>query len=329
MSNMIVRPPQSFLDGLGNPAVGWRVFIGKPNTDPTLETDRIDITDGVGGEIVSNPFYINQDGQPMNANGQVIVPVIAQQQYSMVFQSQDGGILKRFTSLIGDGLSGGGGGSGGVGIPDFTFNNLDQAKAFDLSGENFIFIKASASGWEGTASGSNIASFYYRNGTSGTPSSGDANKFYDSQGNGWVLAKSVTEKALESQIDAIPESYFAGNLEPITLPQGQYIFTGYGLVYNGTDSYVTSASLTTGDDFSSGSFLANVSADQLVTANNGNWTTAQNTISLGLTSGTSEGITGFSFNGTISADGEAVLQINGTGTNAQVYDAWIKYEKVN
>jgi len=196
MSKMIVRPPQFWANPWGNPAEDYDVYVGLPNQEPTQEQYQLDITDGVGGPIVSNPFKITK-GLAKNANGQIITPVINQQEYSLFFSSPSGGGIK-IAKFIGDGLSSNGGSGGG--IPDLTINNLDQALQTDLSAYNFVFIKSESSGWEGSANGPSIVSFYYRDGTTGAASSGDENKFFDLSGNGWSLAKTVAEKKLEDSI---------------------------------------------------------------------------------------------------------------------------------
>ena len=203
MSKMIVRPPQFWANPFGNPAEDYNVYVGAPNYDPRQEQYQLDITDGVDGPIVSNPFKVNK-GLAKNANGELITPVINQQEYSLFFESPSGGGIE-IAKFIGDGLSSNGGGSGG-GIPDLTINNLDQALQTDLSAYNFVFIKSENSGWEGTANGPSIVSFYYRDGTTGAESSGDDNKFFDLSGNGWSLAKTVGEKNLEARIDAIADT---------------------------------------------------------------------------------------------------------------------------
>ena len=200
---MIVRPPQFWANPFGNPAEDYNVYVGAPNYDPRQEQYQLDITDGVDGPIVSNPFKVNK-GLAKNANGELITPVINQQEYSLFFESPSGGGIE-IAKFIGDGLSSNGGGSGG-GIPDLTINNLDQALQTDLSAYNFVFIKSENSGWEGTANGPSIVSFYYRDGTTGAESSGDDNKFFDLSGNGWSLAKTVGEKNLEARIDAIADT---------------------------------------------------------------------------------------------------------------------------
>ena len=197
---MIVRPPQFWANPFGNPAEDYNVYVGVPNYSPRQEQYQLPITDGVDGPIVSNPFKVSK-GLAKNANGELITPVINQQEYSLFFESPSGGGIE-IAKFIGDGLSSEGGGSGG-GIPDLTLNNLEQAQQTSLSSYNFVFIKSESSGWEGTASGPSIVSFYYRDGTTGTPSGGDEKKFFDLSGNGWSLAKTVTEKDLQTQIDQI------------------------------------------------------------------------------------------------------------------------------
>lgn len=197
MTQMIVRPPQFWANPFGNPAEDYNVYVGVPNYSPRQEQYQLDITDGVDGPIVSNPFKVNK-GLAKNANGEIITPVINQQEYSLFFESPSGGGIE-ISKFIGDGLSSNGGGSGG-GIPDLTINNLDQALQTDLSDYNFVFIKSESSGWEGSENGPSVVSFYYRDGTTGAASSGDENKFFDLSGNGWSLANSVTEKALTADV---------------------------------------------------------------------------------------------------------------------------------
>ncbi|MCP4282267.1 MAG: hypothetical protein GY776_20000, partial [Alteromonas sp.] len=106
MTQMIVRPPQFYADPLGNPAEGWLVYVGKPNKDPKQPANQLPITDGVGGPSVSNPYTVT-NGQARNANGELIIPVIEQQEYSMRFESPAGGQFWEVPRFIGDGLSSG------------------------------------------------------------------------------------------------------------------------------------------------------------------------------------------------------------------------------
>ncbi len=201
---MIVRPPFFHPDTLGNPAIEWRVYVGKPNLSPRQEINQLDVLDLETGNQVSQPYFINVDGYPVNSNGQKITPVIDQQEYSLRFESPAGGSPFEWKRLIGDGLSGSDGG-GGNGIPDAVLNNLQQGLGQDLNAANYVFIKAENSGWEGTATGADISSFYYRDGTVDIPSAGtgDSGQWFDAAGVRYTLAKSVQEQANEAAIASI------------------------------------------------------------------------------------------------------------------------------
>ena len=195
---MIVRPPQFFINPFGELAEQYSVYIGKPFQDPTQEISQLAITDGKSGELLKQPVIIS-NGVARNEGGQQVLITTNTQNYSMTYVSSNGSVIYKESDMFGDALESGGGGGGG-GIPEEIFNNLQQALAEDLTGINYIFIKGETAGWEGTEGGPTINSLYYYTGSTGEPSTGDSQTFYDSTGNEWGLAKSVAEQDNEAGI---------------------------------------------------------------------------------------------------------------------------------
>ena len=194
MTQMIVRPPNLYLDNLGNPLEGT-MFVGKSNLDPQQEENQLICRDGIGGAILAQPIIV-QNGITKNTDGQTVVVVIEAQQYSVRYLNLNGRVIDELSSdkLIGDALSDGGG--SGAGIPDRTLNNFTQALNENLDGVNFIYIKSQSTGWEGTEEGPTITEFYYYTGGTGPASTGDTENytfFYDTNGNEF---KKVTDPAL-------------------------------------------------------------------------------------------------------------------------------------
>jgi hypothetical protein len=198
MTQMIVRPPQFWVNPFGDLAENYKIYVGKSNQDPTQGISQLQVTDGKNGAIVQQPILVT-NGITRNADGQQILPVINAQQYSIYYEANNG--VERYSEaeFFGDGLEAAGGGGGGS-IAENVFNNLDQALAEDLTGINYIFIQSTASGWEGTDSGPAINSLYYYSGGTGSPSTGDDQVFYDAIGNEWKLAKSVAGQVNEAGI---------------------------------------------------------------------------------------------------------------------------------
>jgi hypothetical protein len=199
MSQMIVRPPQFFINPFGELAEQYSVYVGKPFQDPEQPSSQLVVTDGKSGEILEQPIIIT-NGVARNAGGQQVLMAINTQNYSITYKAANGKDVYKESDMFGDALESGGSSGGGGGIPEQTFNNRQQALAADLTGLNYIFIKGETAGWEGTENGPTINSLYYYTGGTGEPSTGDSEAFYDAAGNEWGLAKSVSEQVNEAGI---------------------------------------------------------------------------------------------------------------------------------
>lgn len=178
---MFIQAIPQYLDPYGQPAVGFLVYIGRSNTDPRVESNKLTITDGMAGGIVSNPYQIDQAGFPRNSNGQRCNPYISGDEYSIMYCSPAGSVLWQNPRQIGDNAAAQTGVTGdivGAVISDFA-----KAKSIDLSEYDTIYVQSYAAGWDQTPTGP-IGGFYaYRTGSMSTPSSGNPGKFCDSVGN--------------------------------------------------------------------------------------------------------------------------------------------------
>lgn len=178
---MFIRPPQFYPLPAGTPAYNCLVYIGLPNTDPTIEANKLDITNGSGGSAVANPYTINAQGKPRNTNGEKITPYITENEYCIEFRSMNGALIDREPHMKSDAL----GASGGAGssVVDAVINSFAAALISDLSSFDTIYIQSYAASWEGTATGP-VGGFYaYRTGSLGAAGTGHPGAFYDSLGN--------------------------------------------------------------------------------------------------------------------------------------------------
>lgn len=178
---MFIRPPQFYPLPAGTPAFGCLVYIGLPNTDPTIEANKLDITNGAGGAAVANPYYINAQGKARNTNGEKISPYITENEYCIEFRSPNGALIDRDPHFKSDAL----GASGGAGssVVDSVLDSFTTALITDMSAYNLVYIQSYAAGWEGTATGP-VGGFYaYRTGSLGSAGTGQPGLFYDSIGN--------------------------------------------------------------------------------------------------------------------------------------------------
>lgn len=185
MSQMGIRPPATFLDSLGNPAVDFRVYISQPFTDPKDPSKQLLITDSASGEVVSNPFTITPDGYSKNADGQRVNPIVQEQAYAILFESFAGGQQYSHQNVTGDAF-----GISAVTseMVDRTINNFPLALSLDLTGSDFIFIQSIDEGWEGTPDGPVRSYYAYYTGGSGPIGTGTFDLFYDQAGNEWAIS---------------------------------------------------------------------------------------------------------------------------------------------
>lgn len=180
---MEIRSIPVVLDNNGNPATDFRIHIGKPNTDPKQEANKLEIRNGPDGEKVSNPFFANKSGRFRNKNGDVVSPYISESEYSIEVTGPNGNRVDRRKRVVSD-LFGAsvGGGSSTVGA---VVNNFQAAKATDLSDFDTIYIQSYASGWEVTAAGPTGDFYAFKTGSVGAPNTGNPGEFYDLAGNQW------------------------------------------------------------------------------------------------------------------------------------------------
>lgn len=200
MSQMQIRPPVTFLDSNGNPAVDFRVFISQPFTDPKDMSKQLSITDSASGEVVSNPFTITMDGYPKNADGQRVNPVVQEQNYAILFESIGGGQQYSHQNVTGDAF---GVSAATTQMVDLALNSFQSALAADMTGNKFIFIQSEISGWEGTSEGPVNSYYAYFTGGSGSPGTGTFPLFFDAGGNEWEIAD-ISDRPLvnEQKVDA-------------------------------------------------------------------------------------------------------------------------------
>jgi len=81
-------------------------------------------------------------------------------------------------------------------IPD-----LDTAKGRDLTEFDVVYVESLTANWENTIAGPNAGFYAHSDGTTGTPSTGDENQFFDSAGNGFT--RDGTQRIDESIIEDI------------------------------------------------------------------------------------------------------------------------------
>jgi len=178
---MFIRPPMFFPLPTGAAGTDCEVYIGRSNTDPTIEANKLTLTDGLGGATISNPFTINAMGMPRNNAGQSVHPYIVEDEYCMEYRSTSGAIIDRFPRMRSD--SAASGATITSDIADAVVDNFAAALLADLTTYNIIFIRSYASGWAGTGVGPVGGFFAYRTGSAGTASTGNPGAFYDAQGN--------------------------------------------------------------------------------------------------------------------------------------------------
>jgi len=193
-----IRPAQYTPNPQGTPAIAYEYHIGTPNEDPTIDSNKLDVTDGLGGLPVSNPFFINSTGLFINKNGQRINPWINDTSYAVTVLSPNGGLRYHESNFTADNVDPLGQQQATV---DATFSNFSLAVTSDLSTYDTIYIESELAGWEDTNAGPVDGLFAHSTGGTGTPSTGTPDLFYDSLGNEW--------KRSEQQKHVNTEFYYA------------------------------------------------------------------------------------------------------------------------
>lgn len=247
MSQMGIRPPVTFLDSNGNPAVDFRVFISQPFTDPKDESKQLVITDSASGEVVSNPFTITMDGYPKNADGQRINPVIQEQNYAILFESIGGGQQDSHQNITGDAF---GVSAATTAMVDRVLNNFQSALALDMTGNNFIFIQSQTSGWEGTTAGPINSYYAYYTGGEGSPGTGIFDLFFDAGGNEWEIAD-ISSRPLVNELNIATNSTLISINTPNIATNTADIATNTAVLANGVVDLSTGQSVNGVKSFTS------------------------------------------------------------------------------
>lgn len=179
---MQIRPAQFTNDARGAPANGAAYHIGKPNLDPTIDSNKLTVKDGLNGTTTSNPFFVNSLGQFQNLSGQRINPWVDETSYSYKIISENGGIIDEEANFTSDHIEPEGQQSS---VVDQTFNNFTIVPLEDLSAYDTIYVLSLSAGWEDTVTGPDDGFYAHKDGTTGTPSTGTPAGFFDSGGEGW------------------------------------------------------------------------------------------------------------------------------------------------
>jgi len=198
---MVVRPAQFWLNPTGNLAEEYSVYIGVPNQDPTQPSSQITVMDGLSGAAIAQPFIVT-NGIARNTQGQQILPTIIAQRYSIKYVDNDGVEIYSEEDFFSDAF--------GIELnpaltADKIYNNLQDVLIDDLDGLEYIYVKSSAPGWEGTPEGPDLNAYYYYTGGTGPAGTIDNNFVYDALGNEWKIVDFYSlpnEKALKFKNDA-------------------------------------------------------------------------------------------------------------------------------
>ena len=179
---MQIRNIDFIADLQGLPATGYIGYFGRANEDPMLASNQLVITDGEGGVLATNPLIVGLNGGWVNntASGTEVTPYIAETEYSLKIVSPEGGVLRHYPKIVADGGAGGGG--GGVDADYDTLAIAQTSSILDSGYTNIYIISELAP----TGSGPVDGFFAYSDGTTGPASTGDSQKFYDVNGDGFV-----------------------------------------------------------------------------------------------------------------------------------------------
>ena len=179
---MQIRNIDFIADLQGLPATGFIGYFGRANEDPMLSSNQLAITDGEGGAVATNPLIVGLNGGWVNntASGTEVTPYIAETEYSLKIVSPEGGVLRHYPKIVADGGTGGGG--GGV-DSDYATLAIAQTSSILDSGFSSIYIVSELAP---TGNGPIDGFYAYSDGTTGPASTGDAQQFYDVNGDGFT-----------------------------------------------------------------------------------------------------------------------------------------------
>ncbi|RLF28122.1 MAG: hypothetical protein DRN14_04575, partial [Thermoplasmata archaeon] len=176
---MLFKPSAKTVDPQGLMATGYQYYIGEPFTDPRIVENQIPIVDAVTGDPISNPFSVNGNGDPINLNGERVYPKMDVEAYSWVLVNDEGSVWDRHPNQESDAIPPTGEANE---VVDRVFDYLDLAKNADLSDDSYIFVRSELE----APTDPQDSRYFHADGTTGTPSSGDIDKFYDSEGKGFA-----------------------------------------------------------------------------------------------------------------------------------------------
>lgn len=177
---MKIDPIPTNINSLGLVAVQSAVHVGKPNLDPTIESNKLTVYNGNGGDEISNPFYVGPQGFYRNSTftSERVFPWVDEDEYSIKWLTEEGGTIDYILSVPSDAI----GQATQQAMTDAVFPSFDNALNDVYSGVNLMYIQSFAAGWEGTPSGPDQGFFAYATGGTGIPSTGDVDLFYDAAG---------------------------------------------------------------------------------------------------------------------------------------------------
>jgi len=180
---MQIRPISQTFAPTGFFATGYKVYIGNSFTNPLQSQNQVVIYDADSTTdpqaTISQPLIIGRNGEFQNNNSQTVNPDITGNSYSIAVVSPDGGVLAQYANVQSDVISGTG---TDTNIVDQVIDYLSLAQTSDLSDYDHIYIRSELDNPTDPTDGG----YYVKDGTASTPSTGDINKFYDSEGNGWL-----------------------------------------------------------------------------------------------------------------------------------------------
>jgi len=176
---MLIRPRSTTVDPQGLMATGYKYYIGQPFTDPTNVANQLTILNTKDGAVLSNPLDINANGQFINANGQKVTPKVNEEAYSVVVLSPNGGVWDQEPNVESDNIETDGQNDT---VVDQVYDYLSLAIGADLSAFDYIYVRSELSAPNNPLNGG----YYHSDGTTGSPSTGDINKFFDSEGKGFT-----------------------------------------------------------------------------------------------------------------------------------------------
>lgn len=241
-----IRPFQ-FFNAQGLPLANGKIYVTKPNQSPSDPNALLQITDADSGEVFGGTFRTDAYGFPIGVNGNRINPTVVESAWGLYIEDADGGMVYQYPRQVSDAL-GVSGGSGADSPVDAVVNNFELAKVTDLTGKNFIFIQSTVAGWEGTADGPVKSYYAHLTGSSGTPSTGTYDLFYDSVGNEFKISEVSVETydynvptgaVMEWYTDTAPAGFIFARGQAVSRTDYADLFALWGVMFGAGDGSTT------------------------------------------------------------------------------------------